>query len=883
MRLLNRYIHWVLVHPKTVITLCLLITLALSTGIARLRFDTSVESFLPKKDPAYSFYQHVKTVYGEVDTFVVLSIGRENLLSHESLAAMEDLLEDIEAYQYPDVEQNRQRLSRLDALLSDAGISRERLLKAFEDDPVFHRLLLRKCRNCLPASEGPVTAKQRKRLRTAIAAAMDLQERKLIDEILSLFTTRDISGADDTLRAVDLIDRDASGKRRLPRTETERISLVRRLERNPAFERGLFAKDPASGRISDFGFFLRFVNMPSHDTIAREMLEIADSHTELQIITHGQPIVYTRINDYMRADLMRLIPLVMLVAAIVFAINFRSVIGVFLPLATLAMVNACILGLMGHLGVEITTVGVSLPVLMIAIGSSYSIHMLNQYYADGSRIEKMGKLQGLEHSMSHIALTVWLTGLTTFVAFMTLGSHRLSAIRDWGIFSAIGVMFSVFITLSLIPAGLVLIPHRPPKGRESGHPGFRFSFTNFILKAMIRGTTRHSRALIITVAVILAVSMVGITRLAVETEFLHYFKKDDRVRSTAGVIGEKFKGRWGFNILIDSGATDGVLSARFLNAVEDLRTWLVDPANGLYIGRTDAFGDTIKTMHMAMNNDDPAFYRIPDSDMEIVDYLEIYVDDDRNSDGRADRFEATVDPNFREVNILARLHRAGGDMIGTGDLKRIFAAVSAHLAATLPDPYTFRITGHPGILITSAGYIVNGQLQSLALSLAVIWIVVVALLKNVKAGLMALIPMSTAVIINFGIMGWFGIRLDIATSIIAAITIGIGVDDTIHFINTYRFFRTRGMDRDATIRATLELAGKAILFTSFALIFGFSVMGFSKFKPLVLFGILMSITMIATTVGALLLLPSAIKRFGIDVDKGAKKVRTVRLSSRQEV
>jgi predicted RND superfamily exporter protein len=187
------------------------------------------------------------------------------------------------------------------------------------------------------------------------------------------------------------------------------------------------------------------------------------------------------------------------------------------------------------------------------------------------------------------------------------------------------------------------------------------------------------------------------------------------------------------------------------------------------------------------------------------------------------------------------------------------------------------------MLIKSAGYVVNGQLQSLLLSLAVIWLVVVILLKNVKAGLMALIPMSTAVIVNFGIMGWFDIRLDIATSIIAAITIGIGVDDTIHFINTYRFFRSRGMDRDATIRATLELAGKAILFTSFALVFGFSVMGFSKFKPLVLFGILMSITMIATTVGALLLLPSAIKRFGIGVNKDAQTVREVQLPSHQEV
>jgi len=115
------------------------------------------------------------------------------------------------------------------------------------------------------------------------------------------------------------------------------------------------------------------------------------------------------------------------------------------------------------------------------------------------------------------------------------------------------------------------------------------------------------------------------------------------------------------------------------------------------------------------------------------------------------------------------------------------------------------------------------------------------------------------VMFNFGLMGWLGINLDIVTSIIAAITIGIGVDDTIHFLNTFRHCRQQVGDLDEAIQKTLESAGKAIIFTSLALIFGFSVMILSTFKPLVLFGILMDVTMAATTVGALLVLPSAIK------------------------
>ena len=132
--------------------------------------------------------------------------------------------------------------------------------------------------------------------------------------------------------------------------------------------------------------------------------------------------------------------------------------------------------------------------------------------------------------------------------------------------------------------------------------------------------------------------------------------------------------------------------------------------------------------------------------------------------------------------------------------------------------------------------------------------------------------MSVAVIINFGIMGWFNINLDMVTSIIAAITIGIGVDDTIHFLNTYRYYREKGYGIDETIEKTLRVSGKAIIYTSLALIFGFSVLTISSFKPVILFGILMAITMIATTIGALLVLPSVIRLTRVNLMRSRSRI-----------
>jgi len=163
--------------------------------------------------------------------------------------------------------------------------------------------------------------------------------------------------------------------------------------------------------------------------------------------------------------------------------------------------------------------------------------------------------------------------------------------------------------------------------------------------------------------------------------------------------------------------------------------------------------------------------------------------------------------------------------------------------------------------------------MSLLLCLIVVCIMVILLFKNIQAGFLALIPMSVGVIINFGIMGWFGINLDMATAIIASLTIGIGVDDTIHFLNTYRHNREMNLSVDETIRRTLAVSGKAIIYTSLALIFGFSVLVASNFVPIILFGILAAITMIATTIGALLVLPSVIKATGVSLEESTSESR----------
>jgi len=867
---MNRFIDFAIRHPILVFVLLGLITALLAPGMTKLQIDNSIETLMPKHDSKYLFYNKVKETYGDNGQLVVMAVSRDDLWSHETLRRFDDLIVDIEEYQEFNEGKEAQRLRHFDRVLSAGAVSTADLMALFDNDPPFQRLLSRLIEKHID-SPDTLDRGNLESLRKGIIYSAELKRLELIDEIISPLTSEDIKGEFDTLEAYDLVPVDDSDTRILPGSKEEIDRFRARLQRNPAYENALYARDPATGEITDFGVIIKFINVEDRDPVARELKEIIESHRDLHIDATGMPIVYVWVVDYIRSDFIILVPLVMFVVMFIFYLNFRSRRGVILPFLSLGLTELWVLGLIGHLGYKITVMASSLPTLMIAVGSSYSIHILNQYYADFDTITERGRLPGLHASMTHISLTVLLAGVTTFIAFMTLTTNELSAVREWGAFSAIGALFAVFISSSLIPAALVLLPHRIPPGLQTTDNTLRTTLVDRIIELMAHGAIYHHGKVIVAVIVILIISVVGLTRLKVDTAYVSYFKKQSPVRKNVDVIGEKFGGGWGFDILIDSGKPDGVKNPEFLDSLEELRRWLTSDTNqDLRIGRTDSFSDFIKTMHMAMNNDDRTYYKIPGNRMDIVDYLEIFSGDDENSDGRFDEFEPFVDAEYRTVDLLARLCRKEGQPVGTYEIGKIIDKMTTYLQSNLPQGYSFTISGFPVIEVQVSHYLIKGQIQSLILSLIVVDIIAILLFQHISAGLLALIPMGVAVLINFGIMGLFGIALDMPTSVIAAVTIGIGVDDTIHFLNTFRHNRAKGFTVEQTIHRTLAVSGKAIIFTSLGLICGFFVFLLSSFIPIILLGMLLAITMTATTIGALLVLPSVIIATKVDLSEPAR-------------
>lgn len=864
-KLLEKFFRLPVYHPKASLAFLAVVTLAALTGMPRLRFENSLEVMMPRTDQEYLTYRDAKKVFGNSGKFIILDVSSPELFSAAAFSEMDKLITDIEQFSSYSADVEDARLSRITLLIDQKKtVPCAAFIESLDDDPVFSRLVQRKA-DSLGYSGGDLTPGRLVRLKQLIENTIALKKEKSVDTILSPLTMKDLTGKDDTLTAYTLIPLDESGKRILPVSGEDFAQFESKLRHNPAFKNGIYSE--SQGKITDFGIMVRLASKTDDDPVTREIWNIAQSYNNgsMKITAQGSPILYKQITDYMQRDLNFFVPLVMLVICIIFFINFGTVQGVLLPLSTLIIADIWTLGLMGHLGVKISVIGISLAPLIISVGSSYSIHIMNRFYMDKELIRKSGQ-PGLMSSMTRIGMTLLLASLTTIIGFATNMATRVSAIFEWGIFAALGTLFAVVIASILIPSVFNYISIREPRRivPESTVKMNKKTLTDRVLQSCARVSVNHPAAIITVTVILVVMSAAGIVRLKTETSLQSYFKPDDYINTSNCEIGRKFGGTIGIDIIVDSGTAEGAKDPEFLKRTEELRAWLTSPENAdLHIGRTDAFGDFVKTMNMAMHNDDAAYYSIPDSAIDLYDYFEIYSGDDNNSDGRADDLEQYVDPAFRRVSILARMYDTEGSMLGTSDISRIVNRIKAHAGSELSQyGYKVTVTGEQLIVMSLAKYIVQGQLWSLFLSLLAVSLVVVILFRSYRAGFISAIPITAAVIVNFGVMGWAGIHLDIATAIIASITVGIGVDNTIHFLNNYRFFCREDRSMDDSITSTISVGGKAIIYSALALICGFSVLVVSKFQPIMLFGMMMGFTFIATTTGALLVLPAAVKLTG---------------------
>ncbi|TFG37247.1 MAG: hypothetical protein E4H39_02515, partial [Syntrophobacterales bacterium] len=307
---MNRYIDFALRRPILVLCILAILTVILSPGMMKLQFDNSIDVFMPRNDGEYLFYNTVKEVYGDNGRFIIISVSDKNLWSPETLGKMDELIRDLEEYKDYDEKKESLRLLRLDSCIAGGSLTYDAFISSFHDDPSFQRLLRRKTETIFGNVEE-LSRWKLKKLKKEISRSNDFKRQELVDDIIAPLTAQDITGKDDVLEIFDLVDVNEEGERILPDSAAEISQFKERLERNPAFEMGLYSRDKKTGEITDFGIIIKLKNMEDQDPIARELYGIIRSHGSLDMVSSGIPIVNIWAIDYMHNDLYVLVPIIM--------------------------------------------------------------------------------------------------------------------------------------------------------------------------------------------------------------------------------------------------------------------------------------------------------------------------------------------------------------------------------------------------------------------------------------------------------------------------------------------------------------------------------------------------------------------------------------------
>jgi predicted RND superfamily exporter protein/CRP-like cAMP-binding protein len=618
----------------------------------------------------------------------------------------------------------------------------------------------------------------------------------------------------------------------VPRDPAEMARLRRTVAQHPLFAGTLVSRDGRMAAIvvryapmSDAAF----VASGTHEAVERV---IADFDGPERIYLTGSPTLKVEAARLMRADLLVFTPGTVLVVGLVMLLAFRTLRGVLIPMGTTALGLLWTLGLMGFFDVPIDVGTLVLPTLLMIIGSTYATHVVARYYEEAVPCERGADV--VHRVVRHLGAPVLVTALTTVCGFAALAVYRIAAIRHLGLFMAFGITGLLVLALTFVPAVLTLLPAPAARGGPRGSTRLAGA-----LERLAAFDLRHRTAILAVTAAVLAVCVWGLRFVRIDTSYPSYFPERSPIREAMRAIGAHLGGAAVFLVTVDSpepGAVTRLDTLRRIAALEDF----VDRLPG--VDRTTSVVDYVKTLHYALHDDDPAYFGLPDTDAGVQQYL-LLLD--------PEMLEGLVDAEGTRAAIVVRSRIASSRATA-----EVVEAIGRFAAGAFPSPFTVHTTGTIVLLDRTADALSHGQVQSVVLSLVVVFAVLSLQFLSLRYGLVAMVPNLVPIFVFFGLLGWLDIPLSLATAMIAAISIGLGVDEAVHLLAEFNQHVRREADQAAAVRAALRTVGPPVLYATAALTLGLLVPAWSSFAPIRQFGVLSAVTVAVSLLADLLLLPA---------------------------
>ncbi|NPA61296.1 MAG: MMPL family transporter, partial [Epsilonproteobacteria bacterium] len=760
---------------KVIFTTILLLAYPLA-NVKNITFDTSNEGFLHKSDPILKDYNSFREQFGR-DERIVIAIESDKIFTIPFLEKLKRL--------HKELEDNLPYLDEVTSLYNVRNTRGEKNQLIVED-------LLEKF---------PKDSKDLEKLREIVKGS---------EFYRNLFISEDLKLTTIIIETKAFISEDAQDLDELLEGFEETSSKVKRV----------------------------LLTDEQNSEIVQKTREIVSKYnsSDFKIYYAGSPSVLDALKRMMKADMQKFTRVTILIIVIFLFLIFRRVSATIYPIIVIVLSLLTTVGLMAIFGVAFKLPTQILPSLLIAVSIGATVHILSIFF---DRFNKTGdKKEALIYTMSHSGLAIAMTSITTAIGIGSFAGSEVAPISDMGIFASFGVLISLFLTLTLFPALLILTKLKPKPTKQRGK-------LDFFMKKLAYIPSHYSKQIIYISSILVVVALILVSKLHTSHYPLEWFPKDDPNCIGTKYIDAKMRGSLTAEVIIDTEKENGWQDANRLEKLDRLTKELEGYSDGKsFIGKIISLNTIVKETNRALHENNQSFYRVPDNQALVSQELLLF------ENSGSDDLEDIVDSQFSKVRVTHKL-----PWIDSIDSIDILNHIKGRYEESFRDS-TITLTGIIPILVHTFANSIKSSIESYYIAFTLIAISMILIMGSFRLGLISMIPNLVPIIFGLALMYTFKMPLDMFTLLIGSIAIGLAVDDTIHFMHNFkRYYKATNSSIEA-IEKTFFTTGKAMVITTIVLSLGFFAYMFGRMESVQNFGFITGSVIIFALLADIFLAPA---------------------------
>lgn len=595
------------------------------------------------------------------------------------------------------------------------------------------------------------------------------------------------------------------------------------------------------------------MNSSLREELTASLLEFGEEFeraTGIELHYAGLPFIRTQIANQVKKEMQIFLYASAVITGLIMFIFFRSFRSVLFSMIIIGIVVVWTLGTLAMLGYKITMLTGLIPPVIVTIGITNAIYLLNKYHLEF--IKTGDKLEAITGVVKKMGLATFLTNLTVAIGFLTLLATDILILREFGVVAGINIMALFFVSLVMIPSIFSWMP--VPNARHLRHLDFK------LMGQFLRGIdllVHRQRLAIYAVSIGIAViSVYGILQLRSVSFMVDDVPEESQIKKDLKFFESNFSGIMPLEMVVEfkSKKRRPILDVKNLQKIDEFEMFLDSLQD---VSKPVSLLSFVKASKQAFYNNSPEKYTLP-SKIEsgfILKYMK----------GQSDNsgiFKSFVDSTFSKMRISCQIADIGSAKLDSLVTQVIEPKMAKVFIPEGKDTITTSITGSTKIFIKGNKFLIANLQESLLLAFLLITLSMAALFANVRMIVISLLPNLLALMITAGIMGYFDIPLKASTALIFSITFGISVDNSIRFLAKYRQeILTNNFFIPVAVTDSIMETGKSIIYTSIVLFAGFIIFAFSDFGGTIALGLLTSTTLVISMFTNLILLPALIMTF----------------------